>query len=102
MLDERLGKWTFWTMFIGFNLAFFPMHVLGLMGMPRRVYTYPAELGFGAHNMVISIGAFIFAAGVLLLLINVARSLQAGAARGTQSLGRTDARMVGRVAAAAV
>ncbi len=78
MLDERLGKWTFWTMFIGFNLAFFPMHILGLMGMARRIYTYPPELGFGGYNLLISIGAFIFATGVLMLLINVVRSLQSG------------------------
>jgi cytochrome c oxidase subunit 1/cytochrome c oxidase subunit I+III len=82
MLDERLGKWTFWVMFVGFNLAFFPMHILGLIGMPRRVYTYPGGLGFGGYNLVISIGAFIFATGVLLLLVNVARSLRGGAAAG--------------------
>ncbi len=82
MLDERLGKWTFWVMFIGFNLAFFPMHILGLIGMPRRVYTYPSGLGFGGYNLVISIGAFIFAIGVLLLLVNVARSLRSGVAAG--------------------
>jgi cytochrome c oxidase subunit I len=82
MLDERLGKWTFWVMFVGFNLAFFPMHILGLIGMPRRVYTYPGGLGFGGYNLVISIGAFIFAIGVLLLLVNVARSLRSGAVAG--------------------
>ena len=82
MLDERLGKWTFWVMFVGFNVAFFPMHILGLIGMPRRVYTYPGGLGFGGYNLVISIGAFIFATGVLLLLVNVARSLRGGAAAG--------------------
>jgi cytochrome c oxidase subunit I len=82
MLDERLAKLTFWVMFAGFNLAFFPMHILGLIGMPRRVYTYPDDLGFGGYNLVISIGAFIFAIGVLLLLINVARSLRSGAVAG--------------------
>ncbi len=73
MLDERLGKWTFWTMFIGFNAAFFPMHMTGLMGMPRRVYTYPAELGVGWLNLVSTIGAFVFAVGILLFLVNIWR-----------------------------
>src|SRR5665213_2088425 len=82
MMDERLGKWTFWTMFIGFNLAFFPMHLIGLMGMPRRVYTYSAELGVGGYNLLISFGAFFFAAGVLLLLVNIIRSRTAGAIAG--------------------
>ncbi len=79
MLDERLGKWTFWTMFVGFNVAFFPMHILGLMGMPRRVYTYPGELGFRRLQSSSRIGAFIFAVGVLLFLINVVRSLRSRA-----------------------
>jgi len=82
MMDERLGKWTFWTMFVGFNLAFFPMHLIGLMGMPRRVYTYSAELGVGGYNLLISFGAFLFAAGILLLLINIIRSRTEGAVAG--------------------
>ena len=82
MMDERLGKWTFWTMFVGFNLAFFPMHLIGLMGMPRRVYTYSAELGVGGYNLLISAGAFLFAAGILLLLVNIIRSRTAGAVAG--------------------
>ncbi|MDA9522076.1 cytochrome C oxidase [Bradyrhizobium sp. CCBAU 11434] len=82
MMDERLGKWTFWTMFVGFNLAFFPMHLIGLMGMPRRVYTYSDDLGVGGYNLVISLGAFIFAAGMLLLLINIVRSRTQGAIAG--------------------
>jgi len=82
MMDERLGKWTFWTMFIGFNLAFFPMHLIGLMGMPRRVYTYSDELGVGGYNLLISFGAFLFAAGILLLLVNIIRSRTAGAIAG--------------------
>jgi cytochrome c oxidase subunit 1/cytochrome c oxidase subunit I+III len=78
MMSERLGKWNFWTMFIGFNLAFFPMHWLGLAGMPRRVYTYPGGLGWGWPNMAISVGSFLFALGVLLFFINVAVSLRRG------------------------
>ncbi|RVA76963.1 cytochrome ubiquinol oxidase subunit I, partial [Mesorhizobium sp. M7A.F.Ca.US.006.04.2.1] len=82
MLDERLGKWTFWVMFIGFNAAFFPMHISGLMGMPRRIYTYPSGMGLGWLNLLSSVGAFVFAAGALLFLINVAKSLRAGAVAG--------------------
>ncbi|QPC95705.1 cytochrome c oxidase subunit I [Mesorhizobium sp. INR15] len=82
MMDERLGKWTFWTMFIGFNAAFFPMHVTGLMGMPRRIYTYPADMGVGWLNMLSTLGAFVFAVGVFLFLINVAKSLKSGAPAG--------------------
>jgi cytochrome c oxidase subunit 1/cytochrome c oxidase subunit I+III len=78
MMDERLGKWTFWTTFVGFNAAFFPMHITGLMGMPRRVYTYPSDLGVGWLNLLSSVGAFVFAVGILLFLINVARSLRSG------------------------
>jgi len=78
MLDERLGKWNFWLMFIGFNVAFFPMHIAGLLGMPRRVYTYPAELGLGGVNLVSTIGAYGFAIGVALLLANLLLSLRRG------------------------
>jgi cytochrome c oxidase subunit I len=82
MLDEKLGRWNFWTMFGGFNLAFLPMHVTGLLGMPRRVYTYNDYAGWGAINMVTSIGSFVFALGVLLFFINVVRSLKKGAVAG--------------------
>ena len=78
MLDERLGRWTFWTMFVGFNIAFFPMHITGLMGMPRRVYTYPAEMGVGWLNLISSLGALIFAVGVLLFLVNIVKGLRSG------------------------
>jgi cytochrome c oxidase subunit I+III len=71
MLDERLGKTSFWTMFAGFNLAFFPMHIAGLLGMPRRVYTYNASLGWAAVNLLETIGAFLFAFGVLITIIAV-------------------------------
>jgi cytochrome c oxidase subunit I+III len=82
LLDERLGRWNFWTMFVGFNIAFLPMHLLGIMGMPRRIYTYPPGMGWGTTNLVITAGALIFAAGVLLLFINVALSLKRGAPAG--------------------
>jgi cytochrome c oxidase subunit I len=82
LLDERLGKWNFWVMFIGFNLGFFPMHISGLLGMPRRIYTYPAGLGWATPNLITSIGAYLFAAGVLLFIVNVVRSLRRGAIAG--------------------
>jgi cytochrome c oxidase subunit I len=78
LMDERLGKWSFWTMFIGFNVGFFPMHIAGLLGMPRRIYTYPSGLGWGTVNLVITAGAYLFAVGVLLFVYNVWRSLREG------------------------
>ncbi len=78
-LDERLGRWNFWSMFLGFNLAFLPMHLTGLLGMPRRVYTYADYPGWATLNMLTSVGSFIFAIGVLLFFVNVARSLRVGA-----------------------
>jgi cytochrome c oxidase subunit 1/cytochrome c oxidase subunit I+III len=82
MMSERLGKWSFWVMFIGFNIGFFPMHILGLLGMPRRVYTYPANMGWDLSNLITSAGSFLFALGVLLFLINVVTSLKSGAKAG--------------------
>jgi cytochrome c oxidase subunit I+III len=78
MMSERLGRWNFWLTFIGFNVAFFPMHLTGLYGMPRRVYTYLPGLGWDLLNFISSIGAFILAIGVLLFVINVIQSLRAG------------------------
>jgi cytochrome c oxidase subunit I+III len=82
-LSERLGKWVFWLMFAGFNIAFFPMHVTGLLGMPRRVYTYPAEMGWDGLNLASTVGAFVLAGGVLLFVLDVARTLR----RPTQPVG---------------
>jgi cytochrome c oxidase subunit 1/cytochrome c oxidase subunit I+III len=82
LLDERLGQWNFWTMFAGFNLAFFPMHIAGMLGMPRRIYTYPAGLGWSAPNLITSLGAVLFAVGVLLLIVNIAISLRRGRVAG--------------------
>ncbi|MDB5396889.1 MAG: ctaD [Rhodospirillales bacterium] len=78
MLDEELGRWNFWTMFIGFNIAFLPMHLTGLWGMPRRVYTYPDGMGWDWLNLITSVGSFLFAFGILLLLINVVKSRRDG------------------------
>ncbi len=72
-LSDRVGRIAFWLMFIGFNVAFFPMHLTGLRGMPRRVFTYPAEVGWDLLNLISTIGAFIFAAGVALIVIDILR-----------------------------
>ncbi|HYP83294.1 cbb3-type cytochrome c oxidase subunit I [Variovorax sp.] len=74
-LSERLARWVFGLMFVGFNLAFFPMHISGLLGMPRRVYTYPGDLGWNLLNLLSTIGAFAFALGVLLWLADAVRVL---------------------------
>jgi cytochrome c oxidase subunit 1/cytochrome c oxidase subunit I+III len=79
MLSERLGKWCFWLTFIGFNVAFLPMHLTGLRGMPRRIYTYGPDFGWNTLNMISSIGAFVLAIGILLFLVDVAISLRRGA-----------------------
>jgi len=78
MMNETLGKWSFWVMFIGFNLGFFPMHVAGLLGMPRRIYTYAPNMGWSTVNMVTSVGSFVFAAGILIFLVNIVVSLKRG------------------------
>jgi heme/copper-type cytochrome/quinol oxidase subunit 1 len=82
MMDERLGAWSFWIIFLGFNLAFLPMHVTGLMGMPRRIYTYPEGLGWDTLNLITTIGSFVLAIGILLFLINIVVSRRRGAIAG--------------------
>jgi cytochrome c oxidase subunit 1 len=71
MLSERAGRLNFWLMFVGFNLVFFPMHQLGLRGMPRRVYTYLPETGWAPLNLLATIGALILGVGVLVFIFNV-------------------------------
>ena len=82
VLDERLGKWNFWLTFIGFNLTFFPQHMLGLLGMPRRVYTYTHGGLWEWYNLTSSIGSGIMGLGILLFFVNVIvtgrRGLRAG------------------------
>lgn len=75
-LSERLGRWAFWLMFVGFNVAFFPMHLTGLAGMPRRVYTYAESQGWGTLNMVSTIGAYLIGVGVLVFLWDLARNFR--------------------------
>jgi hypothetical protein len=82
MLSERIGRWVFWLMFIGANVAFFPMHIAGMLGMPRRIYTYQAGLGWSTVNMITTIGAYIFAVGVAVFIYDFFRSLRHGAIAG--------------------
>ena len=70
LLDERLGKWHFWLVFIGMNVTFFPMHLIGLLGMPRRVYTYGPELGLEQMNLVSTIGAMLLGFSMLIMVYN--------------------------------
>ncbi len=78
IMDERLGTRSFWIIFIGINLTFFPMHLLGIYGMTRRIYTYPANAGWGSMNMLVTIGAFLLSFGILLSIINFFWSMRHG------------------------
>src|SRR5437588_6073381 len=78
LLDERLGKWQFWLMLIGVNLTFFPMHILGLLGMPRRVYTYPSGYGWDELNLLATIGAFTIAVAIMIFLWNFVTTIRSG------------------------
>jgi cytochrome c oxidase subunit 1 len=82
MIDERLGKVTFWLLFVGFNLTFFPMHILGLKGMTRRIYTYPQEMGWEPANALATVGAFVILTGGILFIANVIKSRREGAVAG--------------------
>jgi cytochrome c oxidase subunit 1 len=87
MLSDRLGKVNFWLLFVGMNVTFFPMHFLGMQGMPRRVYTYLEGLGWGDLNLTATIGAYMLALGVLLFVFNVVSSLRSGAPAGNNPWG---------------
>jgi len=78
LLSERLGRWHFWLFVVGFNLTFLPMHWAGMLGMPRRIYTYPADRGWDFWNLIASLGVPFQAAAVLVFLVNVAISLRRG------------------------
>ena len=78
LLDERLGKWHFWLVLFGFNLTFLPQHFLGLLGMPRRVYTYHQGGLWEAYNMASSIGSFVMALGMLIFVVNVVKTTRTG------------------------
>ena len=78
LMSEGLGKWSFWLMFVGFNVTFLIQHSAGLSGMPRRVYDYDSELGVTAYNLISTIGSFILGLGVLLTAVNLVVSLRKG------------------------
>jgi len=77
-LDERLGQWHFWLVFVGFNATFFPQHMLGLLGMPRRVYTYNQGGLWEAYNMASSIGSYVMALGMLVFAWNIIATVRHG------------------------
>ncbi|MEZ4503507.1 MAG: cytochrome c oxidase subunit I [Dehalococcoidia bacterium] len=81
-LDERLGRYHFWLTIAGANLAFFPMHILGLLGMPRRAYTYPDLAGWGLLNALETAGAVLMAVALLVFGWNIVVSLRRGAVAG--------------------
>jgi cytochrome c oxidase subunit I+III len=87
LYDERLAQASFWLTFVGTSLTFFPMHIVGLLGMTRRVYTYQHHLGWDAYNLVETIGGFVLAAGLLLIAVNVAWSARRGASAGRDPFG---------------
>ena len=87
MYYERVGQLSFWLSFVGMNLTFFPMHILGLLGMPRRQYTYPGGLGWTGYNLLESIGAYILAAGLVLVVVNLAVSYFKGEVAGADPWG---------------
>jgi cytochrome c oxidase subunit I+III len=87
MMNEGLGKLAFWLMFIGFNLTFFPMHIAGLLGMPRRIYTYHAGLGWDLWNMLSTIGGFVLSLGILVVIVNFLKSIRTGMAAGPDPWG---------------
>ena len=92
-LNEALGSWHFWLTLIGMNLTFGPMHIVGLMGQPRRTFTYETGYGFDFWNLVEAIGAFIIALSVLVFLVNLLVSWRAHRAAGHR---RRPVRPVGR------
>ncbi|MGQ0643640.1 MAG: cbb3-type cytochrome c oxidase subunit I, partial [Gemmatimonadaceae bacterium] len=79
MMDERLGNWHFWINFIAFNLTFFPMHFAGMLGMPRRIYTYDSGQGWDTFNLMSSIGAYMLVIASAIFLYNFIKSKRSGA-----------------------
>jgi cytochrome c oxidase subunit I+III len=87
MYDETWGQITFWTTFLGTTLTFFPMHILGLVGMPRRYYTYPPHMGWTGYNLLETIGSYVLAAGLVMVVANLLVSLTRGRVAGNDPFG---------------
>jgi cytochrome c oxidase subunit I+III len=87
MYYERWGRASFWTTFAGMNLTFFPMHIVGILGMPRREYTYSGGLGWSGLNLIETLGAYLLAIGLLMVVVNLAVSLFWGEAAGNDPFG---------------
>jgi len=87
LMDERLGNWSFWIMFVGMNLTFFPMHFSGLLGMPRRIYTYDAQQGYTLYNQMSSVGTAILIVGIAITLYNLLKSWKKGEVAGNDPWG---------------
>ena len=87
LLDERLGKWSFWLVFIGFNMSMFPLHISGLLGQPRRVYTYEAGLGWEPYNLIATIGTYILGVGLAITFYNWFKSKKKGEPAGNDPFG---------------
>jgi cytochrome c oxidase subunit 1 len=87
MMSERAGQWSFWLIFVGFNLTFFPMHILGFQGMPRRIYTYQPDMPWHNLNVFVSVSTIILAAGFAIFFINAVRSARSGSIAGDNPWG---------------
>jgi cytochrome c oxidase subunit 1 len=87
LLDERMGKAHFWLTIIGMNITFFPMHFLGMLGMPRRIFTYADNMGFNEMNLVISAGSFLLAFGTLIFAVNLVWAWKRGKIAGPNPWG---------------
>ena len=87
MYHERVGQASFWLTFLGTSLTFFPMHIVGLLGMPRRQYTYEPDLGWTGYNLIETIGSYLLAAGLIMVVANLAVSLRRGAPAGNDPFG---------------
>ncbi len=102
LLNDRLGKWHFWLFLIGFHMTFDTMHIPGVLGMPRRIYTYETGRGWEILNFVCTVGAGVQAVAVLVMVWNILSSIRKGPKVGARSMGCVDAGMVHQLAAGGI